>query len=172
MEAADRISKLVEEYFGDVKAVCSPDYWYCEDDNMISWSFVATEQFDKMFTKMYEEELNCSGFNIFILSVFHEYGHKMTMSTFSKKARREYLRDVWHLSGEAKEVNQYLYMHLPLEWAASSWAAAYLNRNREKVLKWYDEVIVPAWDKLLEDKDALADYLNEMLEIDDEEEEE
>ena len=93
MELVERVNKIIEDFLtpigGPVKVSCGLDFTYCEDDNEITWSFLTCERQDRNFNKLFEEELNCHMCN-FIYSLFHEYGHKMTLNSFDSEAHLAY----------------------------------------------------------------------------------
>lgn len=163
-EVIDAISFEIGSFFADnlapVNIGCEIDFGYYEDENEIAWGLLANEQCDTLFAKFIEEELGCSPIHVFIYSLFHEYGHKMTLGNFCQEDRDRYDRD----NLENANVEDFFernnnYWHFPIELAASRWAVNYINTHYDMIIGWVNEKLCPLMEEL-----ENGDGLNELIE--------
>lgn len=162
MKLVERVNKIIEDYFmpicGPIKVSCSLDFFYCEDDNEIGWSFLTTERQDRNFNKFFEEELGCQKMHNFIYSLFHEVGHKMTMDSFSSEERLAYRAAKVRLDDmDTCDERDFAYFRLPVEFAASRWAAGYINAHWGEIADWACNTLMPAIDEFMSNSEAVAE---------------
>jgi len=176
MELINRVNKAIEDFLapigGEVRISCDLDFAYFEsgfedEADEITWSFLTTERADRNFSRFFEEELNCH-MNLFIYSIFHEYGHKVTRTCFDTKAYNYYHKTVEDLDViEDADERDNIYFHLPLEMAASKWAADYINNHFQSIVDWWNNVLSPLMNEFLSNSEAVRE-ITDILESDEE----
>ena len=171
MKAVDRVTKVIADYFEDnldpVDVCCALDWSYSEDEEQVAWSFLVNERQDKNFSKFFEEDLNCPVCNIFIYSLFHEYGHYVTMPSFSEGEIQVY-RDAVNIIESADDIDMsardFTYYRLPVELAASRWAVEYITEHHDEIMTWYNETFLPAMKEMYAAGDKELQELINLLE--------
>lgn len=167
MKTLDEINKSIEKFFfiyGKVNVVCSTDFYYDFEKNEIGWSFLTVERQDQTFSDFFEKELSCPICNSFIYSIFHEYGHKMTLGDFSEADWDKYQLALDGIEGiNDNNKKDYEYYKLPIELAASQWAVNFIIAHYTEIVIWFETDFLPALNKLFED-DELAAFITELVE--------
>lgn len=166
MLAHEKVSHIISDYFSKhlspVKVSCGFEFQYDIDDDEIIWGLFSNERQDKTFTEFFENVLGCRHIYSFIYSIFHEYGHKMTLSTFTEDDM-----SLYNLSCEGismlndPDERDSVYYRLGVEMEASKWAANYINEHYDEIMDWCADTLCPAMDELGENMDAAE--INVML---------
>ena len=167
MKAVDNINEIIAKFlsaYGEVKVECSTHFEYDFVDNIISWSFLTSERQDKTFSDYFERVLECPKCNTFIYSIFHEYGHKMTLGSFTELDWDWYLYCLDEL-GDIEDANErdYIYYQLPMERAASQWAVNFIKLHYDEIKLWFENEVYPSFDKMFNDSE-LAALISELVE--------
>lgn len=166
-EIVDSISFEIGTFFADnlesVDVGCEFDFGYYEDEDELVWSIISREDLDALFAKFFEEELGCMRIHPFVYSLFHEYGHKVTLGNFCQEERDKYNRDnIANADVEDFELRNYTYWRFPIEVAASRWAVNYINTHYDMIIDWLNDKICPLMEELeqCEELDVLIDEYN------------
>lgn len=165
-KANNTIVDFLSQYIPDLKVSCGTSYRYEINKDTIYWSFftdVVSQRQDKYFIEFFEKELNCKPIDIIIYSIFHELGHKMTISQFDELQFDSYLSKVDEIEemDDTKEKN-FLYFNLPLERVASEWARDFINSHYEEINKWLNETFMPIVNKIIANFDECVAYVLSM----------
>ena len=167
MKAVDNINEIIAKFlsnYGKVKVICSTEFEYNTTKDIISWSFLTSERQDRTFCDFFERELKCPKCNSFIYSIFHEYGHKMTLGSFTELDWDLYQLNLDELYGVCDgDERDYLYYHLPIEIAASQWAVNFIKLHYDEIVLWFNDIFTPAINELFHD-DELAALISELVE--------
>lgn len=126
-------------------------FYYRFETNEVNWTLLtAGTRQDRNLNLFFEEILGCRPCHRFIYSLFHEYGHAMTMSNFSDRERTAYFAAKNYIlqNVKDKDTRDFAYFNLPLERAASEWAVKYINEHYDELVEWANEILFPAIDEM------------------------
>lgn len=150
MSCVDEVSRIISDYFDShlehIDVICSYDFYYDFEQKTLGWALLCSPKRDEIFDNFFENDLGCREFNNFIYSIFHEYGHHMTLKFFNELEWDEYLNNCERLNRDAfSEARERAYFYLPVEMVASKWAVKYINSHYEELKKWWEKVLGPAF---------------------------
>lgn len=129
---------LIDNHF-DCTVKFGTDFSYDYLNDIITYSFMVADTFDKEFIKVCKfcrEEINTA--DTFILSFFHELGHFETQAIFTDAEWKNYDKLCKKLSKKKKpKIKDYKkYWYHPVELEATRWACDYIVNNKEKIDIW------------------------------------
>jgi len=167
MSAIENVNKIISDYFEEhlahVDVSCGMEFGYYPDEDEITWGLYTNERQDKTFADFFENTLGCRKIHAFIYSIFHEFGHKVTLPQFSNEDWFYYrLRCDGMTDEEDADERDYMYYNLPIEEAASKWAVDYINNHYDEIVDWAAEKLCPALDEL-ENDPAVNEATNLLL---------
>ena len=153
----DMISERIADFFEDcncedVSIEYADQFYYDYDNDVIGYTYNADDS-DRDFVTFFERELNGLSLNCFLYSLFHEYGHKMTIDDFTTDKREKYHSTVSALTSSNLDdaaVNE-SYFNLDIELAATNWARNFIKKHYNKIAIWYNTMIFPLLLKVLEE---------------------
>lgn len=127
-------------------------FYYMLETNEVNWTLLdgPTTTQDLNFNLFFEKNLGCRPCHRFIYSLFHEYGHAMTMRNFSDREITAYFAAKNYLLRNIKDsdTRDFAYFNLPIERAASEWAVKYINEHYDELVEWANEILFPAIDEM------------------------
>lgn len=137
----DTITAILNEYLEkfDLTATLDTDFGYYRYDDLITYTVVVTERFDKLFQNFVETNFPLVNAPIFLWSLFHEIGHAETDDDLDD--------DLYDFCENAKiginpdnDEEVMAYFSLPDEYAATEWAYYYFLNHKEEVSELWDRL--------------------------------
>lgn len=137
----DTITAILNEYLEkfDLTATLDTDFGYYRYDDLITYTVVVTERFDKLFQNFVETNFPLVNAPIFLWSLFHEIGHAETDDDLDD--------DLYDFCENAKiginpdnDEEVMAYFNLPDEYAATEWAYYYFLNHKEEVTELWDRI--------------------------------
>lgn len=137
----DTITAILNEYLEkfDLTATLDTDFGYYRYDDLITYTVVVTERFDKLFQNFVETNFPLVNAPIFLWSLFHEIGHAETDDDLDD--------DLYDFCENAKiginpdnDEEVMAYFSLPDEYAATEWAYYYFLNHKEEVSELWDRI--------------------------------
>lgn len=136
------INEVLNTYFSahdfNVSAEMGTDFCYWYEEEIVDYTLVVSERMDNLFLDFARRnglKVDCG---IFILSLFHEVGHSLTLEFFKDRDRNK------------DNLPPEKYFNLPEEKAATLWAIDYINNHVEE-LKKLSEDLKPAIEEVIKD---------------------
>lgn len=146
LKGTKKVERIMNRFLNefDCHAQLGEDFAYYYNTNTITYSFYtdsdSTEEYQKFIAKNFPY-VTC---NIFLWSLLHEVGHHETINRwdddqqdFFDKEKEEIEEEMGQ--GHDRELYQ-RYFNVPDEYAASEWAAEYLEENEEKIRLFWEEL--------------------------------
>lgn len=137
----DTVTTILNEYlekFG-LTATLDTDFGYYRYDDLITYTVVVTERFDRLFQNFVETNFPLVNAPIFLWSLFHEIGHAETDDDLDD--------DLYDFCYNAKiginpdnDEEVMAYFTLPDEYAATEWAYYYFLNHKEEVTELWDRL--------------------------------
>ena len=137
----DAVTAILNEYlekFG-LTATLDTDFGYYRYDNLITYTVIVTERFDRLFQNFVETNFPLVNAPIFLWSLFHEIGHAETDDDIDD--------DLYDFCDNAKiginpdnDEEVMAYFSLPDEYAATEWAYYYFLNHKEEVTELWDRL--------------------------------
>ncbi|MEE3350403.1 MAG: hypothetical protein VZR09_10245 [Candidatus Gastranaerophilaceae bacterium] len=123
------------------------DYAYYNNNCSIEYCLVDGTTEDKLFTEFLKERFDYTVKNIWIISIFHEIGHHMTMTYISDEildfcdTEKDRIAAIMETAtaAESKKL-EFQYFNLPDEIMATQWAVNYIRSNPRSVEKIWDNI--------------------------------
>lgn len=137
----DTITTILNEYLEkfDLTATLDTDFGYYRYDDLITYTVVVTERFDRLFQNFVETNFPLVNAPIFLWSLFHEIGHAETDDDLDD--------DLYNFCENAKiginpdnDEEVMAYFSLPDEYAATEWAYYYFLNHKEEVSELWDKL--------------------------------
>ena len=137
----DTITAILNEYLEkfDLTATLDTDFGYYRYDDLITYTVVVTERFDRLFQNFVETNFPLVNAPIFLWSLFHEIGHAETDDDLDD--------DLYDFCENAKiginpdnDEEVMAYFSLPDEYTATEWAYYYFLNHKEEVSELWDRI--------------------------------
>jgi hypothetical protein len=142
------ITNILNEFLNpfDCEAFPGTDFGYYTASNRIEYSFTVPDQHEKTFMNFVNKNFPRIDANPFLWSFLHELGHHETEDNFNEEQWNQYRHFIRNCNDD------YTYYNLPIERAATEWAANYMITHEDEVRKlWYKLVpIILAFYKDME----------------------
>lgn len=167
LASLEKVSNAIADFLpAKVNITCSTDFYYDFEKDEIGWSFMCPEQQDKTFTFFFEEILKCPKVSALVYSIYHELGHKMTL-TEQDKEDWDYIQvETDDMISEIDDpyAKDFAYYDLPLEREASEWAVNYIRAHYEEIVKWHDEILMPLFEEVYTELNLFNEFVTLMEE--------
>ena len=127
------INNFLEPF--DCEAMMGTDFEYLLDSNIIVYSLITPKSSDDSFSAFAKKEFPNIEADTFLWSFLHELGHRETEDEFEDEEWQEYMKTInsWHGTDDE-------YYHLPIEYAATAWAADFMQTHTEEVETFWNQV--------------------------------
>lgn len=134
------LNSFLEQF--ECHAELGTEFSYIDSTNTITYTFVTGEESNIEFEKFIEREFPHISCNIFLWSLLHELGHHETIDDWTEEEQASFDKEKDRLEklidkGNNGEIHQ-KYFSIPDEYAASAWAAEFLEINEEKLHVFWD----------------------------------
>ena len=130
--------------FGIKKAVCTDEYSYLYDKEMITYKLTEGTVEDIWFIKFIKERFNYEVKYPFIMSLLHEVGHHKanddidgTVYDFCLSEKERIQEEMLTATGKESKKLEWQYFNLPDEIMATNWAVEYAKAHPKKVKKMW-----------------------------------
>lgn len=145
-----KITTILDNYlavigYSELTTRIEEDFGYYYYENVIAYSLIVSERFQKLFTNFCFENGLQYDCGIFVLAFFHELGHHVTMDLIPIEKENECEEIKKGLT--FCEEDCLTYFALEDEMAATRWAISFINENIKSV-KTLARKIKKAIDKL------------------------
>lgn len=137
------ISKELES-FGIKKAVCTNEYSYLFDEEVVTYKLTEGTVEDKWFTEFIESRFGYEVRYPFIMSLLHEVGHHKANDNiiddiydFCMAEKERIAEEMINADGEETKALEWEYFNLPDEIMATQWAVAYARKHPKKIKKMW-----------------------------------
>ena len=152
--------------FGIKKAVCTGDYSYLYDKEIVTYKLTEGTVEDKWFTEFIEERFGYEVRYPFIMSLLHEVGHHKANENIVDDvydfciAEKERISDeMINADAEYSKVLEWQYFNLPDEIMATAWAVNYAREHPKKVKKMWKKAQKALMD--FYEKNGILDEIEE-----------
>ena len=142
------LDNILNEFLENFQTSASigPEFCYWTNTEKIEYSLVVTDVADeefKNFTQTLVPEVKC---DIFLLSLFHELGHHMTIDNWSDEEGKTFVSlkrkidyDYAHNTRDKKEIlNEYF--NIPDEKAATLWGLQYIKSHAKEISALWERI--------------------------------
>lgn len=137
----DTITAILNEYLEkfDLTATLDTDFGYYRYDDLITYTVVVTERFDKLFQNFVETNFPLVNAPIFLWSLFHEIGHAETDDDLDDDLY-DFCENVKIGINPDNDEEVMAYFNLPDEYTATEWAYYYFLNHKEEVSELWDRL--------------------------------
>ena len=138
-ELLHKLNKTIDNFTRNFNCTASlgSDFCYLSNYNLIYYSLSSTSN-DDTFYNFINSNFSNTNIDIFIWSLLHEIGHKITENRFNDKEWEEYNHFISHWN--EKKLSDDVYYNLPIEYAATSWAANYIKDHTEEIITLWENI--------------------------------
>ena len=133
--------------FGIKKAVCTDEYSYIFDKEMITFKLTEGTVEDLWFTEFIKERFDYKVRYPFVMSLLHEVGHHKANDDIDGAVYDFCMAEKARIDEEMKTANakkskklEWQYFNLPDEIMATSWAVEYAKAHPKKVKKMWEKM--------------------------------
>ena len=147
--------------FGIKKAICTDEYSYIFDKEIVTYKLTEGTVEDKWFTKFIKERFDYDVRYPFIISLLHEVGHHKTSDDISDgvynfcMAEKERINEeMLTATGKESKKLEWQYFNLPDEIMATKWAVDYAKKHPKKIKKMWkksQKALLEFYQKNLDD---------------------
>ena len=130
--------------FGISKAICTDEYSYLFDKEMVTFKLTEGTTEDLWFTEFIKERFNYDVRYPFVISLLHEVGHHKANDEIDGAIYDFCMAEKERISAEMEEADadrskalEWQYFNLPDEIMATQWAVAYTKAHPKKVKKMW-----------------------------------
>ena len=152
MKGLKKLNKAIKtevEKFG-IEKVSMSNWEYNLTEQSVSYTLLENRLEDKLFIKFVKERFGFKPLNNFILSLFHELGHKATYEEIlendvvcdfcaNEKDRIEREMALAETKKQIKKL-EYQYFNLPDEIIATKWAVDYMTENKDEIKEMWKRI--------------------------------
>ena len=137
----DTITTILNEYLEkfDLTATLDTDFGYYRYDDLITYTVVVTERFDRLFQNFVETNFPLVNAPIFLWSLFHEIGHAETDDDLDDNLY-DFCENAKIGINPDNDEEVMAYFSLPDEYAATEWAYYYFLNHKEEVSELWDRL--------------------------------
>lgn len=128
------LNRFLNEQDFDCDCYFGPDFSYYPAVSQICYALTVSQRADAAFKAFVAKNFPNIHADIFLWSFLHELGHHETEDDFSNAEHIEYMRDLKRVTTDEE------YFNLPIEFAATAWAAHYMETHAEIIEKLWKEV--------------------------------
>ena len=152
MKGLKKLNKAIKaevEKFG-IEKVGMADWEYNLNRQSVSYTLLDNRLEDELFIKFVKERFGFKPLNNFMLSLFHELGHK---ATYEEIFENDVVYDFCQEEKDRieKEINdaetkkqvkklEYQYFNLPDEIIATKWAVDYMTKNKDEIKEMWKRI--------------------------------
>ncbi len=138
-EIDETLHNFFEQFGLDIDFCLDCDFNYYIYEQKIGYAFVVSEKHDQWYRE-YVASLDSAVANsdIFLLSLFHEVGHHMTIDDFSDWELKRYFNRK-KVSKDNKQA-YFRYFNSKIEKVATLWAIDFMNDNSAEIAKMWEEL--------------------------------
>ena len=147
VKGAKVLNKVISDelaVFGIKKAVCTNEYSYLYDKEMVTYKLTEGTTEDLWFTEFIKDRFGYEVRYPFIISLLHEVGHHKANDDIvgevydfcmSEKARIQ--EEMLTATGAESKALEWQYFNLPDEIMATQWAVNYAKEHPKKIKKMW-----------------------------------
>lgn len=149
MKKLNKAIKAEVEKFG-IEKVGMADWEYNLTKQSISYTLLDNRVEDELFIKFVKERFGFKPLNNFMLSLFHELGHKATYEEILENdvvcdfcaSEKDRIEKEMGLAKTKKQVKklEYQYFNLPDEIIATKWAVDYMTKNKDEIKEMWKRI--------------------------------
>lgn len=142
----DKITNILNSFLEpfECEAFAAGDFAYYSGSNTISYALLIADTHEKSFMNFTRDFFPAINADPFLWSFLHELGHHETEDEFEEEDFEDYMRI------NQNEISSEEYYTLPIEFAATQWAAEFMTDHTKEV-----ETL---WNKL---KPEIKDFFTE-----------
>jgi len=143
MKAINEVISILNNYTARFDCGCTvgEDFSFFNDDNLITVAFVLSDASATSFLNHVNHLYPNVKADIFLWSLFHEIGHCETVDEFDQEDWDSYYNAI------SVKISDEDYYDLPIEAAATDWAAHYLVSHSAEVAELWNQ-LAPAIKKV------------------------
>ena len=134
--------------FGISKAICTDEYSYLFEKEMVTFKLTEDEIEDKWFIEFVKERFNYNVKYPFIFSLLHEVGHHKTFDDicdsiydFCDTEKERINSEMQTASMRKSKKLEWQYFSLPDEILATNWAVHFCKKHPKTVEKMWKEIV-------------------------------
>ena len=143
-ELNKELSKIVKP-FGINEMTNAEDFSWVRDLNILTYTLETGTFHDEWFEEFIKERFDYEG-NIFMMTIFHEIGHRMTdeeigtrLGDYCDKEKERISKEILEtdVTREREKALNWQYFYLPDEFTATAWAVDFMKKHPKKVEKMW-----------------------------------
>ena len=148
----------------NIDVVEGEDFCYYYHKQVVQYALLHNEKTDNNFLQFFDEYgLNYSAISPFVISLLHELGHAVTMSSFTEKEYEEDEQIKRNMVIPHSTIDSnYWYWELPIEFAANMWAINWANEHFNEVTEL--SALCDEYLSRIENDENVMEQLNDWLE--------
>ena len=136
-ELVNAVSTHVQSIDPELEVKFGTDFCYIGSRNLIVFTLEMTRRSFLSFSAFVEENFPDIQADIFLWSLYHEVGHNATEDDFDQDDWTEYLDTINHWTDSRNDSDYY---SLPIEYAATEWAAEYMMKHADEVRVFWNQI--------------------------------